>query len=146
MAPEVQGEVRTIFGGLGFGGDSRNGRDKYAKEARQSPPPCVLSLEQRPPKSFKGENDSITFTEEDARGVHLPHNDPLVLTVQLANMRVHRVLVDNGSSVDILYRPVLEKMGLNLRHLKPCNTSLYGFTGDSIQPLGAIELAFTMGE
>ena len=78
--------------------------------------------------------------------MHFPHNDPLVLTVQLANVRVHQVLVDNGSSVDILHRPALEKMGLSIRHLKPCNSSLYRFTGDSIQPLGAIELALTMGE
>ena len=71
-APKIQGEVRTIFGGLGLGGESRKGRDRYAREARRSPPPCVMSLEQRPPKSFKGENDSITFTEEDARGGTLP--------------------------------------------------------------------------
>ena len=55
-------------------------------------------------------------------------------------------MVDNGSSVDILYRSALEKMGLGIRNLKPCNTSMYGFTGDSIQPIGAIELALTMGE
>ena len=78
--------------------------------------------------------------------MHFPHNDPLALTVQLANMQVHRVLIDSGSFVDILYRPTLEKMGLGIRHLKPCQSSLYGFTGDSIQPLGVIELALTMGE
>ncbi|XP_062106590.1 uncharacterized protein LOC133817950 [Humulus lupulus] len=80
-ALEVQGEVRTIFEGPGFGGESRTSRDKYAREARRSPPPCVLSLEQRPPKNFKGENDSVTFNEEDMRGVHFPHSDPLVFTV-----------------------------------------------------------------
>ena len=48
--------------------------------------------------------------------------------------------------MDILYRPALEKMGLGIRHLKPCQSSLYGFAGDSIQPLGMIELALTTGE
>ena len=54
--------------------------------------------------------------------------------------------MDNGSSIDILYCLTLEKMGLGVRNLMPCHTPLYGFIGDLIQPLGAIELAFTMGE
>ncbi|XP_062078265.1 uncharacterized protein LOC133782862 isoform X1 [Humulus lupulus] len=39
VAPKIQGEVNTIFGGPGFGGESRKGRDKYTREARRSPPP-----------------------------------------------------------------------------------------------------------
>ncbi|XP_062100642.1 uncharacterized protein LOC133806568 [Humulus lupulus] len=37
-------------------------------------------------------------------------------------------------------------MGLGVKHLKACHSSLYRFTGDLIQPLGVIELALTMGE
>ncbi|XP_062114848.1 uncharacterized protein LOC133828616 [Humulus lupulus] len=145
-APKILGEVRTIFGGLGFGGDSRNGRDRYAREARKSPPFCIMSLEQRPPTNFKGENDSITFTEEDTWDMYFPHKNPLVLTIELVNMRIYQVLVDNGSSVDIIYCLALEKMGFDIRNQKPCNTSLYGFTGDSVQPLGTIKLALTLEE
>ena len=55
-----------------------------------------------PPKMFKGEMTSITFTEEDARHVHHPHNDALVVKVLIGGTNVHRCLVDNGSSVNIL--------------------------------------------
>ena len=74
----------------------------------------VHHLEERPMKNFCRENEPITFTEEDARKVHYPHNDPLVVTVQIGNMLVHRTLIDNGSSMDILYLSALEKMGLGV--------------------------------
>ena len=46
---------------------------------------------------------SITFTGEDARRLHHPHDDAIVITLTIANYTTRRVLVDNGSSADILY-------------------------------------------
>ena len=48
------------------------------------------------------ENDDITFRDSDAHLVHHPHYDALVITAMMGNNKVHRILVDNGSSVDIL--------------------------------------------
>ena len=62
----------------------------------------VHSVDKRPAKQFKGENDDITFKESDAHLIHHPHCDTLVITTMMANNNVHRILVDNGSSVDIL--------------------------------------------
>ena len=45
----------------------------------------------------------IIFSEDDARGVHHPHCDALVVTLLVANKRLHRILIDNGSSADILF-------------------------------------------
>lgn len=89
-------------------------------------------------------NEPITFTEEDALKVNYPHIDPSVVIVLLGNMKVHRTLVDNGSSINILYQSALEKMGLKICDLKPSNKTLYGFTGDSMQPLGSLQLALTV--
>jgi hypothetical protein len=52
-----------------------------------------------------GKTDSVvlSFSEEDARGVVMPHDDALVVTLTVANHGIHRILVDNGSSADILY-------------------------------------------
>ena len=44
----------------------------------------------------------ITFTEEDTCTVHHPHGDALVVTAVVENINVHRLLVDNESSVNIL--------------------------------------------
>ena len=45
----------------------------------------------------------IGFSEENARHFHHPHNDALVVNIRVGDYNMHRVLVDNGSSVDILY-------------------------------------------
>uniref|UniRef100_A0A803QCA6 Uncharacterized protein n=1 Tax=Cannabis sativa TaxID=3483 RepID=A0A803QCA6_CANSA len=140
----IVGDICTVIGGLGVGGNTCKGRERYEREARQEPQ--VWSLEQRPPKSSRGERGSITLTEEDAQRVHIRHNDPLFIVIQIAYTRVHQTLVDNGSSLDILYFATFKKMCLGLKDLKPCATPIYGFTGDSVRPLRMIELAFTVGE
>ena len=61
-------------------------------------------------------------------------------------MKVHRTLVDNGSLVDILYLNALKKMGSDEKYLRPIKTMFFGFTSDSIDPLGTIELALIMGD
>lgn len=52
----------------------------------------------------KYENQVIGFSNEDFAGVSLPHSDALVVTLVIANHNIHRVLVDTGSSADILYK------------------------------------------
>ena len=87
---------------------------------------------------FKHEDEPITFTEEDARRIHFPHNDTLVVTVQIRNMKVHRSLIDNRSYVDIMYLNALQKMGIDAKNLQATTTSLYSFTRDNIRPLRII--------
>ena len=52
----------------------------------------------------------IEFTKEDARRLHHPHNDALVVNIRVGDYNTHRVLVDNGSSADILYYPAFQQM------------------------------------
>ena len=49
------------------------------------------------------DNPVIGFTEEDNRPLHHPHNDALVVSIHVRDYNTHRVLVDNGSFVDILH-------------------------------------------
>lgn len=52
----------------------------------------------------KPENDSsITFSPDDAIGVHLPHNDPLLVEVGIVKCDVAKVLIDTGSSADLIF-------------------------------------------
>ena len=49
------------------------------------------------------DNPVIGFIEEDAWRLHHPHDDALVVSIRVGDYSTHRVLVDNGSSADILY-------------------------------------------
>ncbi|XP_070022608.1 uncharacterized protein [Nicotiana sylvestris] len=46
--------------------------------------------------------DNITFTEEDADGLFLPHNNALVISLNVLDFKIKRVLVDPGSSANII--------------------------------------------
>ena len=92
------------------------------------------------------EHNTITFTEEEARGIHQPPDDTLVISITLANRNVLRVLLDNRSSTDILYAAAFDKMNIEREKLKQIRTSLMGFGGECLIPLGSIDLLVTIGE
>ncbi|XP_070043077.1 uncharacterized protein [Nicotiana tomentosiformis] len=58
------------------------------------------------------EDDMITFTKEDADGLLLPHNDALVISLNILDFKIKRVLVDPGISANIIQWRVLEKSKL----------------------------------
>ena len=89
---------------------------------------------------------SITFYDSDLEGCQHPHDDPLVVRAIVANKTVHRVLVDNGSSADIIFASAFDKMGIGREKLEPVNTHLRGFFGEKVLPLGSIQLVLTLGE
>ena len=72
------------------------------------------SSDKRPTNQFRGEVDDITFNEKYAHHVCHPHYDALVVKAMKANNNVHGMLVDNESSVDILYYQALQRMGLKV--------------------------------
>jgi hypothetical protein len=51
------------------------------------------------------------------------------------------VLMDGGSSLNILYAHTLQLMGIRLDRLRPSTTSFHGVVlGKRVQPLGQIDL------
>ena len=89
---------------------------------------------------------SITFSDSDLEGCQHPHDDPLLVRAVVANKTVHWVLIDNGSSADIIFASAFDKMGIGREKLEPVNTPLRGFSGERVLPLGSIQLVLTLGD
>ncbi|XP_074344533.1 uncharacterized protein LOC141683651 [Apium graveolens] len=140
------GSIHIILGRSHIGGDSRKAMDRYAREAKDKPLTNVNHLSQRPPELFEREADDIVYKENDAKWVHYPHTDALVIKMKIGTVNVHRALVDTGSSADVLTYDAYKKLRLLNRELTLTGRHLYGFTANSIGVKGMIRLPVTIGE
>ena len=95
------------------------------------------------PKMPRIDNPVIRFSEDDSLRLHHPHDDALVVSLQIGDYNMHRVLVDNGSSADILYYSAFQQIRIDRERLTPTNAPLVGFRGTKVFPLGTITLAVT---
>ena len=89
---------------------------------------------------------AISFSESNLERCQHPHDDPLVIRAVVANKTIHRVLVDNGSSIDIIFASAFDRMGIGREKLEPVSTNLRGFSGEKVLPLGSIQLILTLGD
>ena len=71
------------------------------------------------PKMPRVGNPTIEFLEDDTRRLHHPHGDALVISFQIGDYNMHWVLVDNGSSANILYYPTFQQMRIDKERLTP---------------------------
>lgn len=85
----------------------------------------------------------IIFFENYARGVHHPHCDALDITLFVAS-KLHLILMNNGSSVEILFLSTFVQVGLERSQLKPYTATLDEFTKGSVVPNGVIELVVSL--
>ena len=93
------GDIRMIIGGIATTGSSTKAHKTYLRMVQN------VQLIGSVPKIARRESPIIRFSEEDARRLYHPHDDALVVSIRVGDYNMHRVLVDNGSSADILYYP-----------------------------------------
>ncbi|KAL2250014.1 UNVERIFIED_CONTAM: Retrovirus-related Pol polyprotein from transposon opus [Sesamum indicum] len=130
----VKGIIYTIAGGP-EGGDSRRSRKRQNRNVQHDQ--LIANIES---------DEEITFGDKDVAGGVRSQNDPMVIKLDIANFIVRKVLIDNGSSADIILWDVLVKMGLENTKLESVRTPLVGFGGTEIVPLGTLDLPVSMGE
>ncbi|XP_074374074.1 uncharacterized protein LOC141714454 [Apium graveolens] len=89
----------------------------------------------------------MTFSTEDYEDVILPHEDPLIINPIIRQNKIWKVMVDTGSSADILFHKTYCKMNLTGEQLEPCNEApLYAIGGHPIQFEGTITLLVLLGK
>ena len=109
------GEIRVIIGESSTGQSSKS-KKAYLKVVQS------VQLSGRSPRASSTDEQAIIFTDEDAKRIHHPHDDAIVITLLIANYTTRRVLVDNGSSTDILYYPTFQQMRLGRDQLRLVNS------------------------
>jgi hypothetical protein len=98
------------------------------------------------PKRLRKEmTEEIIFTDRDLEGVQLPHSDALVVTMQIGDFEVKRILIDPGSSAEIMYDSLFKGLGLEHKDLDRKVDPLYGFSGESVMPVGRVTVKVQAG-
>ena len=133
------GEIHVISRGFSGGGESSSARKAHLRSFKSREVIEVQAVSKLPRL-----DTVITFSYSDLEGCQFPHDDPLVIKAVVANKTIHQVLVDNGSSVDIIFTSAFDKMGIENEKLEPASTHLRGFSGEKVLPLGSIQLVLTL--
>ena len=115
------GEIHVISEGFAEGRESSSARKAHLRSIRSEGTLEVQAISKIPRL-----DTTITFSDSDMEGCQHPHDDPLVIRVVVANKTIHRVLVDNGNSADIIFVSAFDKMGIGREKLEPvCNIPKY---------------------
>jgi len=89
----------------------------------------------------------ITFTDADFKCVDYPQQDDLmVISVDIDQFTIRKTLVDQGSSVYILYWKTFKAMRIAEAEMMPYDDHLVGFSGERVGTKGYIEFYTTFGE
>ncbi|XP_072052199.1 uncharacterized protein [Arachis hypogaea] len=134
-----RGIINYISGGYAGGRNTSSARKRtYRAMLAVTDAPKVPQPNQHfPEMTFR----STDFTHTDAN-----YDDPVVISVQLGDLIVRKVLLNPGSSADVLFFTTFEKMKLSSNILQPYHGDLVGFSGERVPVLGSVWLQTTLGE
>ena len=85
------------------------------------------------------------FSDEDKIGTIQPHDDALVITLRIGGYDVKRVMVDQGSTAEIMYLDLFKGLSLRAEDLTPYSSPLVSFEEKVIIPKGQIRLPVQTG-
>jgi len=131
------GEIKTITRGPSAKGSFRSLKKSYLKQ--------VNTIHRIPPLKQRRTDRDILFSKEDARRVKQPHDDLLVIMFMIEGFNTRRILVDNGSFIDIIYLSAFQQLKVAPERLHPFDSPLVSFSGDKVYPKGIVTLTITIG-
>ncbi|XP_050238331.1 uncharacterized protein LOC126687817 [Mercurialis annua] len=128
---EVAGVVNVIEGGEPYSNNQKKKRNR-----RGSATVFAIEREVIP---------EISFGPNDGHHVKGPHNDALVIEAIIRNHLVKRILVDEGSSVNLLTLEAFKEMKGSTTDLRKSSVPLVGLGGAPIRPEGTVSLYVELG-
>ncbi|XP_050207572.1 uncharacterized protein LOC126656994 [Mercurialis annua] len=129
---EIAGVINVIIGGKRF----KEGRKRLRGEIMQ-----VAEQAGRRAEAAK----VITFSAEDGTHAKGSHNDALVVEAIVNNFLVMKLLVDEGSAMNLITWETFKGIGRALGQLKHCPVPIIGLGGTPIQPRGLAEIMVEFG-
>ncbi|KAK9951507.1 hypothetical protein M0R45_006945 [Rubus argutus] len=97
-------------------------------------------------KRLKRDPWKVGFSDEEETGIVTPHDYPLVISAKVHTDLMHKVLVDGGSSANIIFKSAYLKLDLPLENISITVNPLISFSGETVQPLGSIWLNVEVGQ
>ncbi|CAL9000916.1 unnamed protein product [Prunus brigantina] len=135
--------ISTISGGPTLAGPSNRSMKQYVRAAHY---PQVFGTESDRHRKFaKVGWEPITFSEEEEEGIIYPHDDPMIIRAEIADYDVGRVLIDTGSSVNVIFADAFRGLGVADSMVNRQITPLLSFSGDLVQPVGSVSLPIAFG-
>jgi len=131
----ILGDFNTIAGGFAGGGPTKSSRKRYARSIMTT---ATLAAPSSVP--------TLTFTWEDMRDVYPHEDDPVVLSVVMMGRNVHRVLIDQGSSADVMFWDAFIGLQVPRDQLQPFDGVLVGFSGEQVEVRGHVDLRTTFSD
>ncbi|GJR36341.1 reverse transcriptase domain-containing protein [Tanacetum coccineum] len=72
---------------------------------------------------------------------------PLVIEAEIGRHMIHRMYIDEGSSTEVLYEHCFNQLRSEIKNqMVPATTSLTGFSGETVWPLGQLRLLVIIGD
>ncbi|WVY97056.1 hypothetical protein V8G54_029207 [Vigna mungo] len=133
--PTPKGRIDTISGGFAGGGASSSARKRHMRNLYS-----VHTIARNPLTM-----PDITFTDRDFHAPDPEQDDPMVITARIAEYDVSKILIDQGSSVNILYWTTFQRMALSEEALTPFHEQIVGFAGERVDTRGYIDLKTRLG-
>ncbi|XP_027905771.1 uncharacterized protein LOC114165323 [Vigna unguiculata] len=90
-------------------------------------------------------NNYLTFTDEEIPVEGRGHNKALHVSVKCLDHVIARVLIDNGSSLNVMPKETLGKLPCEGIHMKPSAMIVRAFDGSKREVMGEVELSIQIG-
>lgn len=87
----------------------------------------------------------ITFSNNNFHAPDLEQDGPMVITAEIARYEVSKILVDQGSSVNILYWNTFQRMDLSDDLIVLFHEQIVGFFGEWVDTRGYVDLRTRLG-